>query len=138
MRRFRLFASRLGRVFKPYSDKGFEQEIAEHLALLVARFERQGMTPEDARSAARRQFGNLAQLKEQQREHRGMPMLETTLHDLQFSLRQLLNLPGFSVVAIAVLALGIGANTAIFSVVNGVLLRPLPFDHPERLVALFE
>ena len=138
MRRFRLFASRLGGFFKSRTDKGFEEELEEHLTLLVTRFEKQGMTAEDAHSAARRQFGNLAQLKEQQQEARSIPLLETTLRDLQFGLRQFRNRPGFSVIAIAVLALGIGANTAIFSVVNGVLLRPLPFEHPERLVALFE
>ncbi len=138
MWRLRSFAARLRGLFAGSSERDFEQELEEHLALLTARFEKQGMKGQDALDAARRQLGNMAQIKEDQRETRSMPLLETILRDLYFGLRQLRNRPGFSVIAISVLALGIGANTAIFSVVNGVLLSPLPFDHPERLVALFE
>ncbi len=138
MRPFFSFVSRLRGLFALRSGQEFEQELDEHLKLLAARFEGQGMPPEDARYAARRQFGNLAQLKERHREARGIPFVEIVLRDLGSGLRQLRCRPGFSLIAITVLALGIGANTAIFSVVNGVLLHPLPFAHPERLVALFE
>jgi predicted permease len=135
---FRLFASRFAGVFRPRAERAFEQEIEEHLELLTARFERQGITAEKAREAARQQFGNLGQVKEQHYEGRGIPALEDAFRDVHFGLRQLRRQPSFSLIAIVVLALGIGANTAIFSVVNGVLLRPLPFEDPERLVALFE
>lgn len=138
MWRLHAFTSRLYGLFTPRADRDFEQELEEHLAFLVARSEKQGMDPEEARYAARRQLGNLAQIKERQRESRSIPLLETILRDLHFGLRQLRTRPAFSVIAISVLALCIGANTAIFSMVNGVLLRPLPFEHPERLVALFE
>ncbi|MGA8597433.1 MAG: ABC transporter permease [Bryobacteraceae bacterium] len=138
MRPFFSLVSCLRGLFALRSGQEFEQELDEHLKLLAARFEGQGMPPEDARYAARRQFGNLAQLKERHREARGIPFVEIVLRDLGSGLRQLRGRPGFSLIAITVLALGIGANTAIFSVVNGILLRPLPFAHPERLVALFE
>ncbi len=138
MWRLRLFALRFLGLFRRSPDGGFEQELEEHLRLLAARFEKQGMTPEDALGVARRQFGNVGQIKEHQQESRSLPLLENTWRDFQFGIRQLRSRPGFSIIAIAVLALGIGANTAIFSVVNGVLLRPLPFADPERLVALFE
>ncbi len=138
MWRFRGLLSRMAGTFRARSDQEFDQEMEEHLALLAERFQRQGMSAADAMSAARRQFGNLTGLAEQQHESRGIPLIETIRRDLQFGLRQFRKRPGFAVLAMAILALGIGANTAIFSVVNGVLLRPLPFGHPERLVALFE
>lgn len=138
MRPFLALVSRLRGLFALRSGREFEQELDEHLRLLTARFEGQGMPPEDARYAARRQLGNLTQLKERHREASAAPVVEIILRDLNSGLHQLRNRPAFSLIAITVLALGIGANTAIFSVVNGVLLRPLPFARPDRLVALFE
>ena len=119
-------------------DRELNGEIEEHLRFLGERFIQQGMSPENAEYAARRQFGGIVQLREDHRDARGIPLIENLLRDFGFSLRLIRKRPGFSLIVIAVLALGLGANTAIFSLVNGILLRPLPFAHPEDLVALFE
>src|SRR5882724_8888160 len=136
MWRLRRITSRLGGLFG--RDNELTNEIEEHLRLLTDRFVAQGMSREDAHYAARRQFGGIAQLQENHRDARGIPFLENLLRDLSFSFRLLRKRPGFSLIVIAVLALGLGATTAIFSVVNGILLRPMPFPHPEELVAVFE
>jgi len=137
--RLRLFAAKFWALFsdrKP--DHDFDDEMQTHLRLLTDRYICEGMTSDDAASAARRQFGNAFLLQEHRREMRTFPSLENFLRDFRFVLRQLRKSPGFSIIAIAVLALGLTANAAIFSLVNGVLLRSLPFAEPERLVALFE
>ncbi len=98
---------------------------------------RSGMSAEDARREARRSFGGVEQAKELYREQRGVPMIETTIQDLRFGLRMLRRSPGFSVLAILCLTLGIGANAAVFSWVEGILFRPYPaVSHQERLFAL--
>jgi predicted permease len=94
------------------------------------------MTPEEARYAAMRQFGNGARMKERSREVIGF-RAETVVQDIRYALRQLLGSPAFTVVILLTLALAIGANTAIFSVINGVLLKRLPYEQPERLVRVF-
>jgi hypothetical protein len=95
------------------------------------------MSAEKARSEARRSFGGLEQTKELYREQRGLPMIESTLQDLRFGLRMLGRSPGFSILAILCLTLGIGANAAVFSWVEGILFRPYPaVRHQERLLAL--
>jgi putative ABC transport system permease protein len=119
-------------------DEEFEQELTEHLAMLTAENVRRGMTPEEARRAARLRLGGSTQLHEVNRELRGLPLLETLFHDIQHALRTLRKNPGFSLVCILTLALGIGANSAIFSVVSAVLLRPLPYPNQERLVRIEE
>ena len=110
-----------------------EAELRFHLERRVADKVREGMTEAEALRSARLEFGGLDQVKEECRDARGTRWVEATLQDLRFGLRTLRRTPAFTAVAVLTLAIGIGANTAVFTVVNGVLLRPLPFPEPERL-----
>ena len=114
------------------------ETIREHLDEKIADLMDRGMSRDEAEQSARREFGNVTRIEERSREVWQWPTVESLWADIAFSLRQLGRSPGFAAVALLTLALGIGANTAIFSVVNAVLLDPLPFHDPGRLMMLDE
>src|ERR1700738_2736426 len=118
-------------------ERDFDQELRAHLEMAVERNLRRGMSAEEARRAALADLGGIEQTKEIYRDQRGVPMVENFVQDLRFGLRMLRRSPGFSILAILCLTLGVGANAAVFSWIEGILFRPYPLvSHQERLVAL--
>jgi predicted permease len=119
------------------ADRELDDEIETHLRLLTERYIRQGMTEAEAAWAARIQFGNITLLKEVNHEMRVIRIIETFIQDLRYGARTLRKTPGFALIIIITLALGIGMNTAILSTMNGFLLRGLPVEKPSELISLF-
>jgi hypothetical protein len=134
----RAWSQRLAGLFqKQQRDAELAEELESHLQLNIEDNLRAGMSPEAARRDALIKLGGIEQTKQVYREQRGLPMIETAIQDLRFGLRMLWRSPGFSILAILCLTLGIGANAAVFSWMEGLLFRPYPLvAHQERLLAL--
>lgn len=134
----RMLVSRCTAFFRRRPDADLDEELRAHIDLAIAEHRKMGVSDSAARTKALVEFGGITQIKEEYRRQRGLPFLETLLQDLHYARRQFARSPGFAVSAILTLALGIGASTAIFSVVEGVVLAPLPYPQADRLMMLLE
>jgi hypothetical protein len=139
MAAFKRFLLQVRNFLRPErAEQELARELASHLSILEDEFRGRGMTDDEARAAARRAMGGVEQTKERHREARSLPLLEDLRHDLGIAARMLLKARGFTAVVILTLGAGIGGNTAIFTVVNALLLRPLPYPQSEQLVRIVE
>src|SRR5580698_8480731 len=118
-------------------DRELSEEVEVHLEMRAAELRLQGLDPDAARAGARREFGGIEQMKEDYRDRRGLPWIEMLAKDAAYGLRGLRRNPAFTLAAVLSLALGIGANTAIFSFIDTLMLRMLPVEKPEQLVSLY-
>ena len=134
---FDAFRFRARAIRRESLEHEFDDEVNFHLEQLAAEDESRGLAPDDARRAARRDFGIAATVKEDLRAARGVHLVDAFVQDVRLGLRQLRRNPGFAGAALLTIALGIGATTAVFTVVYNVILRPLPYPEPERLVTLW-
>ncbi|KAA6459178.1 ABC transporter permease [Acidobacteria bacterium AB60] len=134
MNSIRILLHRLASLFQRQKlDADLDEELRSHIDLAIEENLRRGMTLEEARRAALRSFGGVSQTREDFRMQRGLPLVEILARDARYAWRQLFNAPAFTITAIVTLALGIGANTAIFTLVHGILLSSLPVSDPSRL-----
>jgi hypothetical protein len=134
----RFFARARNFVTARRGDERLREEIEQHLEMQTEENIRAGMSPAEAKRQARLKLGGVETIREQFHAEEGLPFLETLLQDLRFAFRLLRKSPGFSVTVVVTLALGIGANTAVFSIVYGVVFRPLQYPEPQRIVELTE
>lgn len=137
LRKIRAGAVRLAGVFRKFPrDREIDDELESHLQMLIEENAAAGLTPSEARRQALARFGGLDAVREMYRDRRTLPLLETMWLDARFAVRTLRKNTVATVLGVLVMALGIGANTAVFSVVHAVILNPLPYSNPERIVAL--